>query len=569
MIVDFRKQLKEPPHPNTYIEGTPVEKVENGVVKKAHQRLFNLRRLKKCGLSPKTLTNFFRSTIESILSGCITAWYGNCLASTARLSRGWCGLHNASPGANYLPNLGIYSTRCNSTDTWQQLPRRTPQFDNRPRFEQPPLQQTVSRPVRVETVAVTCHSDYMEIIVKADLFKLGNLIDVDDLRLGVEQYQDQEPCRATASAAGDEYRIFAALSDCGTKHMLNEDSLIYANLLRYTPRTTPDGVIRMAGAVIPIECHYERKYSLDSSSLQPTWIPFTATVSAEDTLQFSLKLMTSDWLYERGSGVYFLGDPINIEASVRVAHHTRLRVFVSSCVATLDPESNSVPRYVFIEGDGCLSDSQLPGSRSGFMHRTQDHKLGFHIDAFRFYQEDRAELYITCHLMAVPVMDHAEPSNKACSFIDGRWRSADENDLLCGRCPSLSRQKGVDQAPAQRPLSPRRGGSQLEPRVYLNKPPASGDNWSIGMKAKKVWDQDATLGPMMVLPSKQKSTPLSPRTSGGIDIPGFSAGSRSRGMDFKTELELIPTPEPFGDLEVTTEKEGLGEEEDQYEIGTY
>ena len=59
-----------------------------------------------------------------------------------------------------------------------------------------------------------------------------------------------------------------------------------------------------------------------------------------------------DWLYERGSGVYFLGDPINIEASVGVAHHTRLRVFVSSCVATLDPDSNSVPRYVFIESDG-------------------------------------------------------------------------------------------------------------------------------------------------------------------------------------------------------------------------
>ena len=40
------------------------------------QCLFNLRMLKKCGLSPKTLTNFYRCTTESILSGCITAWYG-------------------------------------------------------------------------------------------------------------------------------------------------------------------------------------------------------------------------------------------------------------------------------------------------------------------------------------------------------------------------------------------------------------------------------------------------------------------------------------------------------------
>jgi hypothetical protein len=38
------------------------------VVKKLQQHFFNLRRLKKCGLSPKTLTNIYRSTIES---GCI------------------------------------------------------------------------------------------------------------------------------------------------------------------------------------------------------------------------------------------------------------------------------------------------------------------------------------------------------------------------------------------------------------------------------------------------------------------------------------------------------------------
>jgi hypothetical protein len=29
-------------------------------------------------LSPKTLTNSYRCTIESILLGCFTAWYGNC-----------------------------------------------------------------------------------------------------------------------------------------------------------------------------------------------------------------------------------------------------------------------------------------------------------------------------------------------------------------------------------------------------------------------------------------------------------------------------------------------------------
>ena len=101
MMVDFRKQQRE--HPPIHIEGTAVKKVEsfkflgvhitdqlkgfthtNNVVKKAQQRLFNLRRLKKCGLAPKTLTNIHRCTIESILSGCITAWYDSCTARNCR-----------------------------------------------------------------------------------------------------------------------------------------------------------------------------------------------------------------------------------------------------------------------------------------------------------------------------------------------------------------------------------------------------------------------------------------------------------------------------------------------------
>ena len=37
--------------------------------------------LKKFGLSPRCLTVFYRGTIKSILSGCITAWYGNSTAA--------------------------------------------------------------------------------------------------------------------------------------------------------------------------------------------------------------------------------------------------------------------------------------------------------------------------------------------------------------------------------------------------------------------------------------------------------------------------------------------------------
>jgi len=85
LIVDFRKKSGTPTP--ILIDGTEVERVTSfkflGVhisedlswslntstlVKKAHQRLFFLRRLKKAHLSPQILMNFYRCTIESILT---------------------------------------------------------------------------------------------------------------------------------------------------------------------------------------------------------------------------------------------------------------------------------------------------------------------------------------------------------------------------------------------------------------------------------------------------------------------------------------------------------------------
>ena len=121
MIVDFRKLQRE--HPPIHIEGTAVEKVESfkfqgvhitdklkwsthtdSVVKKAQQCLFNLRRLKKCGFSPKTLTNFYRCTIERILSGSITDWYGNCTSLNRKALQRVVRSAQLITGANYLPS---------------------------------------------------------------------------------------------------------------------------------------------------------------------------------------------------------------------------------------------------------------------------------------------------------------------------------------------------------------------------------------------------------------------------------------------------------------------------------
>ncbi|GLD66741.1 zona pellucida sperm-binding protein 3-like protein [Lates japonicus] len=398
---------------------------------------------------------------------------------------------------------------------------------------------------QVNTVRVTCHPDSLEIVIKADLFRVGAPVNSEELRLGVEH---NDFCRATASS-GDEYRIVVGLADCGTKHWMTEDSLVYTNLLIYSPVASPDGLIRMDEAVVPIECHYERKYSLSSSSITPTWIPFMSTQAAVETLEFDLRLMTNDWLYERSSNVFYLGESISIEASVRVGHHMGLKVFVSSCVATLDPDIYSVPKYIFVE-NGCLVDSQLPGSKSHFLPRIQDDKLHLVMDAFRFHNEDRGELYITCHLNAVPVND-AEAPNKACTLINGRWRSADGNDYLCGYCQSQNEVGQTHSKPSSHgKFGPRGFGKPDEPESL----------WRSGLRTNKVWEQEAKVGPLLVLPAKQKSGPLPvedlPPVLSKISRPALYGSQWRSGMDNRrVDLEKGLLPDPPSTPDVVEEKE--------------
>ncbi len=65
-----------------------------------------------------------------------------------------------------------------------------------------------------------------------------------------------------------------------------------------------------------------------------------------------LLFLADDWSYERPSHSYFLGDIINIEASVTVYNHVPLHVFVDHCVATQVPDVTALPRYSFIENHG-------------------------------------------------------------------------------------------------------------------------------------------------------------------------------------------------------------------------
>jgi len=104
LIVDFRRTLQ---HRRTYtplgINGTAVGRVSifrylgvhttedltwtthiDTLVRKAKQRLYHLRQLRKFHVSQRILQTFYAGTVESILTGSITAWFGNSSAQVRR-----------------------------------------------------------------------------------------------------------------------------------------------------------------------------------------------------------------------------------------------------------------------------------------------------------------------------------------------------------------------------------------------------------------------------------------------------------------------------------------------------
>ncbi len=132
LIVDFRKRQQWPYTP-LMISGTPVERVSSfkylGVnisedltwtthiqtqVKKARQRLYHLRQLRKFRVSPAILKTFYSGAIESVLTQCISVWYGNSLNQDCKALQRVVRLAERISGSALPPLQDIYLKHCKS-----------------------------------------------------------------------------------------------------------------------------------------------------------------------------------------------------------------------------------------------------------------------------------------------------------------------------------------------------------------------------------------------------------------------------------------------------------------------
>ncbi|XP_051916375.1 zona pellucida sperm-binding protein 3-like [Hippocampus zosterae] len=300
-----------------------------------------------------------------------------------------------------------------------------PPAEKEPRF--PPHFEPKKPPEASDAIQVVCEENSVRVEAKRDLLGIGQLVKAEDVTLG--------GCPATGEDTRHQVLIFESeLHQCGSRLLMSEDDLVYVFTLQYTPSPLGDTpIIRTRDVTVSIRCQYQRKHNVSSGFLNPTWTSFNDSQVSEESLYFSLRLMTDDWQVARPSSRFTLGDMMKFEVSVKQFHHTPLRVTVDDCVATVVGNVDTVPRYSFLGNNGCLFDSQLTGSGSRFLPRSRDDRLQFEVEAFKFQEDETGEIYITCSLKATAATSPADFLNKACSFNNG-WTEASGVHQACSCC---------------------------------------------------------------------------------------------------------------------------------------
>lgn len=130
--MDFRRRSLT--HFPLFISGTAVEMVHSfrylgvnisrdfkwtintsNILKKAHQPLYFLRRLRQAGLNSSVLAAFYRCVVESTLTFSMTTWYGNCSAADRKALQRVVQTAQKITRSSHPSIEDIYTSRCRSS----------------------------------------------------------------------------------------------------------------------------------------------------------------------------------------------------------------------------------------------------------------------------------------------------------------------------------------------------------------------------------------------------------------------------------------------------------------------
>ncbi|KAL6464131.1 hypothetical protein MHYP_G00285220 [Metynnis hypsauchen] len=265
----------------------------------------------------------------------------------------------------------------------------------------------------------------MVVSVRAQALGSGAGVRAEELRLGSG---NPERCGSTMRRE-TELELRAELHECGSTLRVEGDSVVYENVLFYSPALNSFGIARSAAARIPIQCRYQRTHFVSTNQeLKPAGQPGSAPQL------FSLQLMSDDWVSERFSTVFRLGDVLKLRASMLSAEHSPLKLYVDSCVLTQELDTEHAPSSPLVHNHGCTVDHRSGGPTVCFFPRMKDHTLQLQMDAHELYRYSQSSIYVTCLLKAA---EDQSSVNKVCSYSGDRWLSVDGNHAVCQCCHSV------------------------------------------------------------------------------------------------------------------------------------
>uniref|UniRef100_A0A8B9JEZ9 Zona pellucida sperm-binding protein 3 n=1 Tax=Astyanax mexicanus TaxID=7994 RepID=A0A8B9JEZ9_ASTMX len=212
----------------------------------------------------------------------------------------------------------------------------------------------------------------------------------------------------------------AELHECGSTLRVEGDSLVYENILFFVPDENPYGIVRSRGARVPVQCRYPRIHFVSTKDMKNPRGQLTISDQSSAPPRFSLQLMNDDWWSERSSSMYRQGEVINLKASVARTERTPAKLYVDTCVFTLQPDVGHTPRYPLIHNHGCSANPRSLLPTAHFLPRSEDHSLRLQMETRRFSRNEQITVYIRCVLKVTA--EEESSVNKACSFTGERYR---------------------------------------------------------------------------------------------------------------------------------------------------
>ncbi|TUA69859.1 Zona pellucida sperm-binding protein 3 [Bagarius yarrelli] len=175
------------------------------------------------------------------------------------------------------------------------------------------------------------------------------------------------------------------LHACGTRKQILNETLVYSNMLHYTPDSSGFGF------------HYSYKIGYVPSVER---LKFLKPIKTKGSV--SLTICDAQWNRLPPSQAVIIGRPIHVEAEALYVPEDQ-RLFLTSCHVTTNSSSVSMPQVNIIDNYGCLIDSKR-SSRSRFIGSTRRNVVRFIVDAFSLQGEEQKCNYFLSSAMVRPLM---------------------------------------------------------------------------------------------------------------------------------------------------------------------